>query len=191
MQTGQKITLLDGILHMKASWEEIDSVTIRNCWVKSGLKMGPHERPAHTSQITAVPSELPMNQKQWEDFVKADDDLEVAHVLDQDEIGSFHSNMNVWLKNENPHLYKMFHFYCGVALSKMKVIGFGATFPSLTVFEISPFECTTIGARERICENIFYCIFLPPYPILTKKNVVSYILKAVDFKNNIKIKVES
>ena len=84
----------------------------------------------------------------------------------------------------------MFHFYCGVALSKMKVIGFGATFPSLTVFEISPFECTTIGTRERICENIFYCIFLPPYPIY-KKNVVSYILKAVDFKNDIKIKVES
>ena len=27
-----------------------------------------------------------MNQKQWEDFVKADDDLEVAHVLDEDEI---------------------------------------------------------------------------------------------------------
>ena len=80
--------------------------------------------------------------------------------------GSFHSNMNGGI---HPHLYKMFHFYCGVALSKMKVIGFGATFPSLTVFEISPFECTTIGARERICENIFYCIFLPPYPILTKK----------------------
>ena len=44
--------------------------------------MGPHERPAHTSQITAVFSELPMNQKQWEDFVKA----EVVHVLDEDEI---------------------------------------------------------------------------------------------------------
>ena len=86
MQTDQKITLLDGILLMKASWEKIDSVTIRNCWVKSGLKMGPHERPAYTSQLTAVPSELPMNQKQWEDFVKADDDLEVAHVLDEDEI---------------------------------------------------------------------------------------------------------
>ena len=85
-ELAKKITLLDGILLMKASWEEIDSVTIRNCWVKSGLKMGPHERPAHPSQITAVPSELPMNQKQWEDFVKADDDLEVAHVLDEDEI---------------------------------------------------------------------------------------------------------
>ena len=82
----KKSTLLDGILLMKASWEEIDSVTIRNCWVKSGLKMGPHERPAHTLQITAIPSELPMNQKQWKDFVKADDDLEVAHVLDEDEI---------------------------------------------------------------------------------------------------------
>ena len=35
--------------------EEIDLVTIRNCWVKAGLKMGPHERPAHTSQMT-VPS---------------------------------------------------------------------------------------------------------------------------------------
>ena len=85
-ELAKKITLLDGILLMKASWEEIDSVRIRNCWVKSGLKMGPHERPAHTSQLTAVPSELPMKQKQWEDFVKADDDLKVAHVLDADEI---------------------------------------------------------------------------------------------------------
>ena len=33
-----------------------------------------------------VPSELPMNQKQSEDFIKADDDLEVALVLDVDEI---------------------------------------------------------------------------------------------------------
>ena len=66
----KKITLLDGILLMKASWEEIDSVTIKNCWVKSGLKMGSRERPAHTSQLTAVPSVLPMNQKQWEDFFK-------------------------------------------------------------------------------------------------------------------------
>ena len=98
--------------------------------------------------------------------------------------------MKVWLKNENPHLYKMFHFYCGVALSKMKVIGFGATFPSLTVFEISPFECTTIGARERICENILL-YFSTPLSNFDKKNVVSYILKAVDYKNDIKIKVES
>ena len=85
-ELAKKITLLDGILLMKASWEDIDSVRIRNCWVKSGLKMSPHERPAHTSQLTAVPSELPMKQKQWEDFVKADDDLKVAHVLDADEI---------------------------------------------------------------------------------------------------------
>ena len=70
---------------MKAAWEEVDSVTIRNCWVKAGLKMGPHERPLHTSQVT-VPSELPMNQERWEDFIKADDGLEVAHVLDVDEI---------------------------------------------------------------------------------------------------------
>ena len=63
-----------------------DSIAIKNCWVKSGLKMGPHERPANTSQITAVPFELPMNLKQWGNFVKADDDVEVAHVLDQDEI---------------------------------------------------------------------------------------------------------
>ena len=48
--------------------------------------MGPHERPVHTSHITAVPSELPINQKQWEDFVKAKDDQEVAHVLDENEI---------------------------------------------------------------------------------------------------------
>ena len=27
-----------------------------------------------------------MNQKQWEDFIKADDDLEAAHVFDVDEI---------------------------------------------------------------------------------------------------------
>ena len=27
-----------------------------------------------------------MNQKQWEDFVEDDDDLEVAHALDEDEI---------------------------------------------------------------------------------------------------------
>ena len=70
---------------MKATWKEVDSVTIRNRWVKAGLKMGPHERSAHTSQMT-IPSELPMNQKQWEDFIKADDDLEVAHVFDVDEI---------------------------------------------------------------------------------------------------------
>ena len=36
-----KITLLDGILFMKAAWKEIDSVTIRNCWVKAGLKIEP------------------------------------------------------------------------------------------------------------------------------------------------------
>ena len=62
-ELAKKITLLDVILVMRAAWEEIDAVTIRNCWVKAGLKVGPHERPAHTSQIT-VPSELPMNQKQ-------------------------------------------------------------------------------------------------------------------------------
>ena len=32
-----------------------------------------------------VPFELPMNQKQWKDFMKTDDDLQVAHVLDVDE----------------------------------------------------------------------------------------------------------
>ena len=79
-----KITLLDGILLMKAAWKEIDSVTIRNCWVKAGLKMCPRERPAHTSQMI-VPSELPMIQKQWKDFMKTDDDLQVVHVLDVDE----------------------------------------------------------------------------------------------------------
>ena len=70
---------------MKAAWEEIDVDTIRNCWVKAGLKVGLHERPAHTSQMT-VPSELPMNQKQWEDFIKSDDDLEVVHALKEDDI---------------------------------------------------------------------------------------------------------
>ena len=54
-------------------------------WVKTGLKMGSRERLAHTSQMI-VPSELPMNQKQWEDFITTDDDLEVGHVLDEDEI---------------------------------------------------------------------------------------------------------
>ena len=47
--------------------------------------MGPHERSAYTSQMI-VPSQLPMNQKQWEDFITTDDDLEVGHVLDEDEI---------------------------------------------------------------------------------------------------------
>ena len=76
---------MDGGLLMKAAWEEVDAVTIRNCWVKAGLKMGPHEKPAYTSQMI-VPSELPINQKQWEDFITTDDDLEVGHVLDEDEI---------------------------------------------------------------------------------------------------------
>ena len=53
--------------------------------MKAGLKVGPHERPAHTSQMT-VPSELPMNQKQWKDFIKSDDDLEVVHALEEDDI---------------------------------------------------------------------------------------------------------
>ena len=60
-ELAKKITLLDVILVMKAAWEEIDVDTIRNCWVKAGLKVSPHERPAHTSQMT-VPSELPMNK---------------------------------------------------------------------------------------------------------------------------------
>ena len=46
---------LDGILLMKAAWEKINSVTIRNCWVKAKVKMGSHERSARTSQMT-VPS---------------------------------------------------------------------------------------------------------------------------------------
>ena len=66
---------------MKAAWEELNAITIRNCWVKAGLKMGPHERPAYTSQMI-VPSELPMDQKQWEDFMTTDDDVEVGHILD-------------------------------------------------------------------------------------------------------------
>ena len=81
----KKITLLDGVLLMKAAWEKVDAITIRNCWVKAGLKMGPHERPAYTSQMI-VPSELPMDQKQWEHFITTDDDLEVMHVLDENEI---------------------------------------------------------------------------------------------------------
>ena len=81
----KKITVLDGVLVMKAAWEEVDAVTIRNCWVKAGFKMGPHEKPAYTSHMI-VPSELPINQKQWEDFVTTDDDLEVGHVFDEDEI---------------------------------------------------------------------------------------------------------
>ena len=71
-ELAKKITLLDGILLMKAAWEEDDAITIRNCWVNTGLKMGPHERPAYTSQMI-VPSELPMNQKQWKDFITTDD----------------------------------------------------------------------------------------------------------------------
>ena len=27
-----------------------------------------------------------MNQKQWEDFIKSDDDLEVVHALEEDDI---------------------------------------------------------------------------------------------------------
>ena len=77
----KKITLLDGVLLTKAAWEELDAITIRNCWVKAGLKMGPHERSAYTSQMI-VPSELPMDQKQWEDFMTTDDDVEVGHILD-------------------------------------------------------------------------------------------------------------
>ena len=70
---------------MKAALEKVDAITIRNCSVKAGLKMGPRERPAYTSQMI-IPSELPMNQKQLEDFITTDDDLEVGHVLDQDKI---------------------------------------------------------------------------------------------------------
>ena len=47
--------------------------------------MGPHGRPAYTFQMI-VPSELPMNQKQREDFITTDNDLEVGHVLDEDKI---------------------------------------------------------------------------------------------------------
>ena len=70
---------------MKAAWDEIDSIMIRNFWVKSGLKIDPNERPAHTFQ-TSAPSELSMKQNQWEDFIKVDDNLEVAHDFDEDEI---------------------------------------------------------------------------------------------------------
>ena len=42
--------------------------------------------PSHASQITAAPFELSINQKQWEHFVKDDDHLKLAHVLDEDKI---------------------------------------------------------------------------------------------------------
>ena len=59
---------------MKAVWKEFDAAPIIKCLVKAGLKMGPHERPAYTSKMI-FPSELPMNQKQWKDFVTTDNDL--------------------------------------------------------------------------------------------------------------------
>ena len=56
-ELAKKISLLDGITALKGAWEDLDAVSIRNCWVKAGLKMGPRECPANTTQ-TVVPIEL-------------------------------------------------------------------------------------------------------------------------------------
>ncbi len=53
----RKISLLDALYLLKDAWREMESVTIRNCWVKGGLVIGPHEMPASWS-IRSLPLDI-------------------------------------------------------------------------------------------------------------------------------------
>lgn len=80
----KKISLLDGIHKLTDAWEFVSPTTIRNCWCKSGLKWGPHERPDNVPLI--VPVNVPLPQPIWEGWVLVDEDVPVVEAVTEDTI---------------------------------------------------------------------------------------------------------
>ena len=80
-EVAEKISLLDTIHLLSRAWEEVEPVTIRNCWVKCGLKVGPEEQlPVRPLEDFPVPQEL------WDAWLTIEEDLPVAGPMSDDTI---------------------------------------------------------------------------------------------------------
>lgn len=60
-EIAKKRNILDSVLLLNEAWEAIDQITLRNCWSKSGLLFGPHEKPLQSVSPPTFPdgSEIP------------------------------------------------------------------------------------------------------------------------------------
>ena len=75
-------TLLDAIELLEMAWEDVKAVSIRNCWAKGGLKVGPSEEPQSESE------EIPVSTEIWERWLDIDRDAPVAGPLIDEDIVS-------------------------------------------------------------------------------------------------------
>ena len=79
-ELAKRISLLDAIHLLNGAWEDLEPVSIRNCWGKGGLKMGRIEQPICDTEDVPVPIE------NWESWMEMDADLPVVAPVSDDDI---------------------------------------------------------------------------------------------------------
>lgn len=85
-EIAKKFNLLDSVVLMNNAWENIDPITIRNCWCKSGLIVGPHEKPVMFVTPPTFSDGREMPNEIWTAWLSVDDNLQVTSLQTDEEI---------------------------------------------------------------------------------------------------------
>ncbi|KAG0428291.1 hypothetical protein HPB47_024716 [Ixodes persulcatus] len=88
------ISLMNAVEMLKASWMEVRSGSIKNCFRKAGISLSPAEASQDDAQsidstlwTQAVAASLTEEGQTWDDFVDADEDVIVSENDDEDDVG--------------------------------------------------------------------------------------------------------
>ena len=74
----KKRNILDSVLLLNEAWEAVNPITIRNCWSKSGLLFGPHEKPLRSISPPTFPDGSKMPDRIWTSWLSVDDNVQVT-----------------------------------------------------------------------------------------------------------------